>query len=383
MRRLAALVALAAALALPAAAHALDAAPPPFDARAALVANGSTGEILYQKNPDRRLPIASITKLMTVLVALERAGPAEIVTVPAVASSVGESSIYLTAGEQIRVRDLIAAALIQSANDAAWALAAHGGTGDVRAFIRSMNRKARALGLDDTRFARPDGLDTPGNYSSARDVLALARAAMRKPLVRQLVRMRSTRIAGGRSLFTWNDLLSSFPGLIGVKTGHTLAAGWCQVAAVRRDGVTIYAVILGSPTREQRNEDLAELLEWGVSQYARLPLVRAGRTYGRAAVPFSEADLTLVAPATERAVVRLGRPLVQRVTVPAMVDLPVARGQRLGEVEVFDGSRLVARSPLVASEAVAEPSVGDRVGWYAGRALTNAGEMLESVLPAS
>src|SRR5690349_22659323 len=110
-----------------------------------------------------------------------------------------------------------------------------------------MNAKARKLGLTDTHFVRPDGLDAPGHVSSARDVTRLARILMRHPIVRQIVRQKSAAIEGGRTIYTRNDLLYSYPGLIGVKTGHTDLAGWSEVAAARRDGVTVYATILGSP----------------------------------------------------------------------------------------------------------------------------------------
>ena len=356
--------------------------PPPVAARAALVANGATGEVLYAEHAKRRLAPASITKLMTALVVLERARPRELVTVPAVAASVGESSIHLRAGERIRVRDLLAAALIQSANDAAYALAAHVGDGSVRAFVRLMNAKARELGLDETHFVRPDGLDTPGHYSSASDVFALARAAMRRPLIRELVRLRTARIAGGRVLSGWNDLLGRFPGLAGVKTGHTANAGWCQVALARRPGVPIYAVILGGPSRKARNADLAELLAWGLAQYARARVVERGRAYATASIPFSAERLSLVAPRDKEAIVRLGRPLVETVTARAVVDLPVARGERLGEIQVRVGARLLARRPLVAAEAVPEPGLGGRAGWYAGRTLDEAGDILDGVLGA-
>ncbi|MDQ4081393.1 MAG: D-alanyl-D-alanine carboxypeptidase [Actinomycetota bacterium] len=381
MRRRLALLVAAAALVLAAPAPAVT-EPPPVQARAALVANGATGEVLYSRNASRRLPPASITKLMTALVAVDRAKPQATVAVSPVATSVGESSVDLRAGERLPLRDLLAAALVQSANDAAYAIAAHVGRGNVRAFVRLMNARARLLGLAETRFVRPDGLDTPGHYSSARDVLALARAAMQKPLLRRLVRLRSARIAGGRVLFSWNDLLASFPGLVGVKTGHTSGAGWCQVALARRDGVPIYAVILGSPSRTQRNRDLRELLEWGLAQYARVAVVEPGRTYARATVPFSEDRLRLLAAARARAVVSVDRPLVERVRAPSVVELPLESRERVGEIEVREGRRIVARVPLVAARAVSEPGLRDRVRWYAARTLDEAGAVLEDVFGA-
>ena len=381
MRRLLTPFVAAAALLL-AASPALADAPPAVDARAYLVANGATGEILHTRNAEARLAPASITKLMTALVVLDHARPRERVTVGPLAASVGESSIDLRQGERIPVADLLAAALIQSANDAAFALAAHVGDGDVAAFVRLMNAKARELGLGETHFVRPDGLDVAGHVSSASDVLVLARAAMQRPLVRRLVRLRTATIAGGRTLATWNDLLGSFAGLVGVKTGHTARAGWCQVAVARRDGVPIYAVVLGSPARAQRNEDLAELLKWGFDQYARVHVVDDGRTYATAAVPFSDERVRLVAAEPASAIVRGGRPLVERVVAPAVVSPPVARGQRLGEVRVTDGRRVLATRPLVAAEAVEEPGFRVKAGWYAGRTLDEAGDMLDGVLGA-
>lgn len=364
------------------AASASGSTPPPVDAGAVLVADGRTGDVLYAENADRRLPMASITKLMTALVTLERARPREVVTVAPQAVGQGGSSIFLVPGEELRVRDLLAAALVQSANDAAFALAAHVGEGDVARFVRLMNDEAAELGLGDTRFVRPDGLDRRGHYSTAEDVFELARIAMREPLVRELARTRTMRV-GNRSFRNWNDLLWTFPGLIGVKTGHTDRAGWAEVAAARRRSTLLYAVILGSPSRSERNEDLAELLEWGFDQYARFTVVREGERYASAAVPFSEERVGLVAAGGASRVVRLGSgtTFVERIAAPGMVELPVRRGQKLGEVVVTDGERVVARSDLVAARDVEAPSFGDRVGWYADRALDEAGDLLAAVVP--
>jgi D-alanyl-D-alanine carboxypeptidase (penicillin-binding protein 5/6) len=324
------------------------ASPPRVTARAWLVQNGTTGEVLLRHDDRAQLPIASITKLMTVLVTLEHAGLDDVVTVAPHATAVGESTIHLRTGEQITVRDLVEAALIQSANDAAWALALHVGRGSEARFVALMNAKARRIGLADTHFVRPDGLDALGHVSSARDVTTLARVAMHDPTVRAIVRQQ-TADAAGRTLRTWNDLLATFPGLIGVKTGHTRAAGWSEVAAARGRGLTIYATVLGSPTRAQRNSDLAELLAWGLSRYRVVDLVQEGR---------------------------VGRPLGERVVAPAAVALPVARGQQLGRVEIWDGDTLLDRRALVAAEAVEKPSLRGRVRWYAGRAFHNAWELV-------
>jgi len=344
---------------------------PSVDARAYLVEDGRTGEVLLAQNPARKVPIASLTKLMTVLLTVERTRPTDLVTVSPRAAGVGESSAHLRAGERLTVRDLLEAALIQSANDAAWALAEHVGRGSEPRFVFLMNRRARQLSLADSHFVRPDGLDAAGHVSSARDVTTLARLLMQKPIVRQIVAMRDATIAGGRRLHTWNDLLGSFPGLIGVKTGHTTAAGWSEVAAARGPGVTVYATIIGSSGRSTRNGDLVELLTWGLSRFRVVPVVSATRVYARAETPYGRGRLALVAPRSLRRAVIVGRPLVERVVAPLGVELPVRKGQRLGEVRVYDRRRLLVRSPLVASRSIEMPDAMDRAGWYIGRTARN------------
>ena len=343
---------------------------PQVGGRAYLVKNATTGEVLLARNADERVPMASITKLMTVLVALDRADLDDVVTVSRGAAAIGESSIYLRPGEQLTVRELIEAALIQSANDAAAALADYVGHGDRASFVSLMNAKAKELGLTHTHFANPDGLDERGHYSSARDLTRLAQAAMESPVVRKIVRTREKVISGGRRLETWNDLLYTFPHLIGVKTGHTSGAGWSEVAAARGPGFVVFATLLGEPTRDQRNDDLARLLAWGLSRYRVLPLIEQ-KTYATAALPYGKGRLGIVARRPVTRVVRLGRPLVVRVVARRTVSLPVTRGQRLGAVRVYRGGRLIASSPLVASESIARPGFLGRAGWYAGETVDN------------
>ncbi len=352
-------------------AAAARAAVPNPDARAFFVMNAATGEVLASHNAHKSMPIASITKLMTVLIALQHLKPSDVVTVTGYAAQVGESRIPLHTGERITVRDLLAGALIQSANNAADALASAASGGDVARFVGWMNARARAIGLRDTHFVRPDGLDAPGHVSSARDVAVLAQVAMHSPIVRDLVRRRTDAIEDGTFvLHTWNDLLGVFPGLIGVKTGHTNDAGWCEVAAARRSGYTIYAVVLGSPTRAQRNDDLHGLLAWGVSQYRTLRLVDA-QPYAWAAAPFGRHAIALVARKPLVRAVRVGRPVVEKIVAPTAVALPVARGERLGRIEVWTGGKLLGMRPLLAARSVPRPGVGGRLRWYSTRTVHN------------
>ena len=341
------------------------AAPPAVDAHAWVVEDGA-GRVLGSSNAARPRPIASITKLMTVLVVLDHHRLSDEVTIDERSASVGQESIGLEPGERLTVADLSRGALIQSANDAAVALAL-ATSPNLTAFAGLMNAKARALGLRHSHFVRPDGLDAPGEYASAADVTRLARDAMRVPFVRRTVAESTAVIAGDRVLHTWNDLLGVVPGVIGVKTGHTDDAGWSQVLADRSGSITIYATILGSPTRARRNADLARLVRWALAEYRPVDAVRAGRSYAAIPVPYGMADLSLVARARLQAVVLPGELLTERVVAPAVATLPVRRGEVLGRIEVWSGRRLVGTRPLVASRDVRRPGLAGRARWYARR----------------
>jgi len=168
-------------------------------------------------------------------------------------------------------------------------------------------------------------------------------------------------------LHTWNDLLGVFPGLYGVKTGHTSGAGWCEVGAVRGRGFSIYATVLGSPTRAQRNADLAALLRYGLSRYRTVTLVQPGRVYAHVGVGYGRTPLALVPERQLVHAVRVDRPLTQRVVAKTEVRLPVRKGQALGEVRAYEGGKLLGVRQLVASRSVAPPGVVGRIRWYAGR----------------
>jgi D-alanyl-D-alanine carboxypeptidase len=368
VRRLVLVAVAACALAAP-----VLAAPPQVTGRAFLVENGTTGQVLLAHDARERVPIASITKLMTVLLTLEHTRPDDVVTVAPQAAEVGESSANLRAGERLTVRELLEAALIQSANDAADALAYYVGHGSEARFVAMMNARARQLGLRNTHYVRPDGLDAPGHVSSAHDVTLLARMLMHRPLVRQIVRMRSATISGGETLHTWDDLLSTYPGVFGVKTGHTSLAGWSQVAAARRDGLTIYATLLGSPDRSTRNADLTKLLDWGFSRYRQAALVVKGRQYARAELGYGRSPVPLVAAGSLTPWVRTDLPLVRRVVAADAADLPVTKGQTLGRVELYQRGRLLGRVPLVAARSAGRPGLAGRVAWYARRTLDHVG----------
>jgi D-alanyl-D-alanine carboxypeptidase (penicillin-binding protein 5/6) len=351
------------------------AAAPAVQARAYVVETAS-GAVLAQRLPTERRAVASITKLMTVLVALERARLDEVVTVPRAATGVGESTAFLRPGERVTVRDLAIGALVPSGNDAATALAWHAGGGSIPRFVALMNAKAAALGLGDTRFANPHGLDQPGHHSSARDTAELLRAAVRVPFIRRSAGAERATLSNGRTVESTDGLLGRLPELVAGKTGHTSAAGWSQVGLARRGRVQIVASVLGAPTEEQRDRDLEALLRWGLDQFATVKAVDAARGYARVQVGWGLEPLVVRPARNVRLVVRTGRPLLERVTVTRTASLPVRKGERLGRVDVYDGGRRVARVPLVASRSVGEPGLVAKAWWTAGRTARKLGGML-------
>jgi D-alanyl-D-alanine carboxypeptidase (penicillin-binding protein 5/6) len=323
------------------------------------------------KNPNARLPIASLTKLMTVDVALQHLNVDQYVTVSSAAAKVGEESAELRAGESILVGDLVRAALIQSANDAADALADAASNGNRALFVRWMNAEARQIGLTNTHFVRPDGLDAPHHYSSARDITRLAQWAMGMPEVRQAVRLRTSTISHGRVLTTWNDLLGTFPGVVGVKTGHTDDAGWCQVALLDRGGLRIYATILGSPTRVQRNRDLTSLLRFALTRYGLVKVVAAGSPLASVATEYGGPAVPAAATSSLTLPLRLDRPPVEQLVLPRTLALPVVQGQHLGEVSIYSNGKLLGKSELVAMRSVKRPGLLGKARWYSGQTVHN------------
>jgi D-alanyl-D-alanine carboxypeptidase (penicillin-binding protein 5/6) len=230
--------------------HAADDAFPRIGAAYLVAAHG---QVLWARNAERRVAPASLTKIMTALLVLERERPDDVAAVGHAAAAETGSRLGLAAGELLRVSDLLAAALIASANDACHALA-DWHSGSERAFVEQMNRRAARLGLRATRFANACGHDASGHYSSARDLAALTEAALRHPAFAALVARASHTVhtVDGRRRFTLtnsNALIGRFPGAIGVKSGYTRKAGKCVIALAERDGVRVLLVLLDAPNR--------------------------------------------------------------------------------------------------------------------------------------
>ncbi len=346
----------------------VHAAAPAPQAAAYILVNPATGETLARRAPDLPLPMASTTKIMTGLVAVTRSRPDERVTIPAAATTIGESTADLVPGEELAMKDLLVALLVGSGNDAAYAIAEHVG-GSQDGFIELMNNEADRVGLTNTHFANPHGLDAPGHYSSVRDLVTMGERLMAVPTLRPIVGRRRASIpgpngVGTRALESKNDLLDIDPDADGIKTGNTEGAGYALVAHARRPrlGVELYAAIIGSPSQAQRAIDAQRLLDWGFAQYARPVLVPAAQVLARAAVrdrPGVWLDLRTAGALREP--MRLGRPLTASVEAPPEVIAPIAAGAVIGRVVVRQRGKVIGTQPLVAARSVEAPSTFERI----------------------
>jgi D-alanyl-D-alanine carboxypeptidase (penicillin-binding protein 5/6) len=364
-------VALAAVLALLAAPQARAAAPT-VRAAAAIVVEPATGDVVFARAPEAERPIASTTKLMTALLALERLRLSEKVTAVAYHGITGESVVGLRAGERMSAADLLRAMLLASANDAAATLAARIG-GTQAGFVALMNRRARRLGLQETHYANPIGLDGPSAHSSAEDLVKLTLILRKDRFFRTVTDLpRATLRTGAhpRAIVNRNDLVREVPYVNGVKTGHTLGAGYVLVGSAARHGVSVISVVLGEPSIAARDADSLALLRFGLRRYRRVAVARRGTTYATAALAHRDGAVGLVATRTVRRTLRRGERLVRRVVgAPRTVDGPLPARTRLATLEVRARGALVASVPLVTRSAVAPATVVDRAGGIFSRTL--------------
>jgi serine-type D-Ala-D-Ala carboxypeptidase (penicillin-binding protein 5/6) len=374
-RRLAG-VAVAAVLALAAgpAAHAQQAERPSLDtAAAAILVDARDGTPILEKHPREQRSIASTTKLMTALLTLEQAPFGTVFTAPDYQAGAAESKIDLRPGERMRVRDLFEALMLESANDAAATLA-EGVSGSRSQFVAAMNERAAELGLEDTSYANPIGLDDPLNYSSARDLATLARRLLRDRRFAAVVDSPSATLTSGarpRTVANRNSLIATVPAVDGVKTGHTTDAGYVLVgSATGSNGAKVVSVVLGEPSEAARDSDTLALLRYGLAQYRRVPVLRKGRAVAEADVAYRDETVPL-APARSVAVTaRRDQRVVKRIDAPDELKGEIAAGTRVGTVAILRDGDVVRRVPLLAGEDVPGAGPLRRIASALGISLT-------------
>lgn len=328
-------------------------AAPSLSARAAVLIEASSGQVLMETSAHERLPMASTTKIMTALVALEHAELDRKVKISADAVGVEGSSVYLKADEILTMEQLLCALLLESANDAAAAIAIEI-AGDIESFAEMMNETAQKIGLADTHFTNPHGLDNAEHYSSAYDLAMLARYALQNPDFARIASTYKTNIPlngdeGIRVLINHNKMLKYYDGAIGVKTGYTKRCGRCLVSAATRDGVTMIAVTLSAPDDWR---DHTAMLDYGFSLYECAVLAQPGEI---------RCDLSCLGSTTEsvsvsnRDAVSLILPrehgeITHVVEANRYLCAPVKAGDMVGEVVFFCDGKEIARAPLYADE---------------------------------
>jgi serine-type D-Ala-D-Ala carboxypeptidase (penicillin-binding protein 5/6) len=352
-RTLALAAVLGAAVAAPA--SAADSPPAVPGARAAIVVDARDGAVMFAKHPDAERSIASTTKLMTALLALEQAKPSDVFTAPAYNALPAESRINLSEGEQMTVHDLLEALLLESANDAAETLA-EGISGSREAFVEEMNARAAELGLEHTSYANPIGLDEAGNHSSARDLASLARVLLKRPRFARIVDMPEAELESGarpRVVENRNDLISAYPWVSGVKTGYTANAGNVLVgAADGPGGARVISVVLGEPSESARNSETLALLRWGLTRFQRVRVLDPRRMVAQADIEYRDGSARLVPRRGAVLTIRQGQRVRRRSNAPEELKGPLGAGARVGTVTVLLDGRPVRRVALVTAEKV-------------------------------
>lgn len=341
-----------------------SAAGPKVGAPSAILVEPATGDIVYERNADDERAIASTTKMMTALVTLENADLGQtFVTVPYNGLAV-ESTAGFKGGERVRVRDLLRALLVASANDAAATLAVRVG-GSREKFVEMMNARARKLGLTHTHFANPVGLDSPGNYSSATDLVKMALILRTNAFIRETVDKPKVTLQSGakkRTLKNRNTLIGKVPYINGVKTGHTQSAGYVLVGSASRKGVTFVSAVLGTGSEGARNADTLALMRYGLKRYHSVVAVKGNALYGRVKVKGSDQVVDLVAKSTVRRAVKRGEKLSIRPVVPEELTGPLAAGAQAGTLNIVYRGKIVDRVPLVTTAVVAAPAAASGSG---------------------
>lgn len=339
--------------------------PPEIRADSAILVDLGTGQTLYALNPRLELPIASLTKIMTTYLVMTRTEPGETLIVGPNAATeqvVGISNLGLQSGEEIRVHQLLYALMLQSANDAAIAVAEHLG-GTVEGFVEMMNETASELGLAGTRFASPNGLDDSG-YSSARDLARLTRAAYQIPGFVDIVATRARAVPApdgdARIIQNRNVLLWLYPGAIGVKTGFTAAAGFCVVATAVRGNERLLAVVLGEPG--EPFSDAAALLNFGFAAFERRSLISQGRALGT--VNVDGRDVPVAAGSSLEGLVPAETRVRRTIEVDPAVRFPPGRGQVIGTVVLSVTGLALGEVPLVVTEIPPPPPLGEGGSWW-------------------
>ena len=338
------------------------------DAKSTLLMEASTGEVLYEENADEQLPIASVTKIMTMLLIAEAVDNGKItledmVPVSENAMSYGGSTMFLETGEQLSVHDMLKGIAVASANDGCVAMAEFL-EGSETAFVEKMNEKAKELGMENTCFMNTNGLDEDGHYSSARDVAIMSQALLRHPLIFDYTTIWTDSLRDGKfKLANTNKLIRFYSGANGLKTGSTSKALCCISAAAKRDDMQLIAVVLGAPTSAKRFSSAKALLDYGFANYKVQNIVTAGAELKRIPVHKGVSTEVSACAAEDYSMLRKksdNAEITTEVVCDEFLNAPITAGDRIGSVIISDGVNQ-KEMDLLAAEDVNRKSFADMV----------------------
>ena len=337
-----------------------------LNAKSAILMEEATGNILYESNPDERLPIASVTKVMTMLLIMEAVDSGKIslddmVTVSENAMSYGGSTMFLETGEQLTVNDMLKGIAVASANDGCVAMAEHL-AGSESAFVDMMNEKAKELGMENTHFMNTNGLDEDDHYSSARDVEIMSRELMKHETIFNYTSIWMDTLRGGKfQLANTNKLIRFYDGANGLKTGSTSKALCCLSAAAKRNDMQLIAVVLGAPTSAERFASAKSLLDYGFANYAVNTQITAGDEVQKIAVEKGvDKEVGVVAGDSCSTLVKKGQEdnITKEIKIDETITAPIEAGQKIGTMTISRDGEVIADIDLNASSAVEKKGIG-------------------------
>ncbi len=337
-----------------------------LNAKSAILMEEATGNILYESNPDERLPIASVTKVMTMLLIMEAVDSGKIslddmVTVSENAMSYGGSTMFLETGEQLTVNDMLKGIAVASANDGCVAMAEHL-AGSESAFVDMMNEKAKELGMENTHFMNTNGLDEDDHYSSARDVAIMSRELMKHETIFNYTSIWMDTLRGGKfQLANTNKLIRFYDGANGLKTGSTSKALCCLSAAAKRNDMQLIAVVLGAPTSAERFASAKSLLDYGFANYAVNTQITAGDEVQKIAVEKGvDKEVGVVAGDSCSTLVKKGQEdnITKEIKIDETITAPIEAGQKIGTMTISRDGEVIADIDLNALSAVEKKGIG-------------------------
>lgn len=340
------------------------------DVKSAILIERDTGTIMYEKNSQEKLPPASMTKVMTMLLIMEaidegRLSMDEKVRASEYAASMGGSQIFLEPGEEMTTKQLLKGVAIGSGNDAAVALAERIG-GSEEAFVEMMNNKAKELGLKDTKFQNTTGLPAKEHYSTAYDMAMMAKELLKYEGITEFTGQYEDYLRENTDNKFWlvntNKLVRFYPGVDGLKTGFTKEAMYCLTATAEKNGMRVISVVFGAPTSKSRNAQVTKLLDYAFSQYQTHPMYDRGHSLGKAVI--SKGEKKSINAVTSEPISLLTKKgenidkVKKEITLTKNLKAPVHKGDKVGTIKLVRDGKVLSESPLVANEDVKQ------AGWW-------------------